>query len=178
VSLQAYLDNIKTKTGKTPADFKRLADAKGLLRPGVKAGEVVAWLKSDFGLGRGHALAIVLTLKSATQPKSSADDSIAKHFGGDKARWRKPLRPVAVKNQRVWAGRFGGHLPVPISASFARERSSRSFNSPPNDLMSASNSRENRRPLDLKQPERGTAWSLIGCVSPSQNRLTTRCSFA
>lgn len=108
MSLQAYLDNIKTKTGKTPADFKRLADAKGLLRPGVKAGEVVAWLKSDFGLGRGHALAIVLTLKSATQPKSSADDSIAKHFGGDKARWRKHLRPAALKNQRVWAGRFGG----------------------------------------------------------------------
>ena len=42
---QAYLDNIKTKTGKTPEDFKALAAKKGLLKPGVKAGEIIAWLK-------------------------------------------------------------------------------------------------------------------------------------
>ena len=36
----SYLANIKTKTGKTPADFKALAKKKGLLRPGVKAGEM------------------------------------------------------------------------------------------------------------------------------------------
>jgi hypothetical protein len=29
VSLQAYLDNIEAKTGKTPADFRRLAGQKG-----------------------------------------------------------------------------------------------------------------------------------------------------
>jgi hypothetical protein len=31
---QAYMDNIKTKTGKTPEDFKKLAEKKGLLKPG------------------------------------------------------------------------------------------------------------------------------------------------
>jgi len=63
MSFQAYIDNIKTKTGKTPTDFKKLADKKGLLKPGVKAGEIVAWLKADFGLGHGHAMAIYATFK-------------------------------------------------------------------------------------------------------------------
>ena len=36
---------------------------KGLLRPGVKAGEIVAWLKKDFDLGHGHAMAIYAVLK-------------------------------------------------------------------------------------------------------------------
>ena len=63
MSFQAYLDNIKAKTGKSGADFKKLADKKGLLKPGTKAGEIVAWLKEDFDLGHGHAMAIVKYLK-------------------------------------------------------------------------------------------------------------------
>jgi Domain of unknown function (DUF4287) len=68
VSFQAYLDNIQAKTGKSPADFRRLAAEKGFaergkLKPGVKAGVVVAWLKADFALGHGHAMAIVALLK-------------------------------------------------------------------------------------------------------------------
>jgi hypothetical protein len=90
MTLKAYLDNIEAKTGKTPQDFRVLAEKKGLLREGVKTGEIVAWLKEDFGLGQGHAMAIVLTLQSATQPKLSRDEQVAKHFKGDKARWRKP----------------------------------------------------------------------------------------
>lgn len=89
MSLQAYLDNIKAKTGKTPEDFKILAAEKGLLEPGVKTGQIVAWLNHDFGLQRGHAMAIVLTLKNATQPRMSKDEGIARHFSGDKAHWRK-----------------------------------------------------------------------------------------
>lgn len=68
MSFQAYLDNIQAKTGKSPADFKKLADQKGFsvkgkLKPDVKAGQVVAWLKEDFELGHGHAMAIVALLK-------------------------------------------------------------------------------------------------------------------
>jgi hypothetical protein len=59
MSFQAYLDNIKAKTGNTPADFKKkLAGKKGILRPDVKATELVNWLKEDFNLGRGHSMAI------------------------------------------------------------------------------------------------------------------------
>lgn len=68
INLPAYFDNIKKKTGKTPADFKKIAITKGffekgVLKPTVKAGEVIAWLKKDFDLGHGHSLAIYHTLK-------------------------------------------------------------------------------------------------------------------
>ena len=68
MSFQAYIDNIKAKTGKTPEDFKRLATKKGFLKngdlmPEVKAGEIVKWLKEDFSLGHGHAMAIYATFK-------------------------------------------------------------------------------------------------------------------
>lgn len=75
MSFQAYLDNIEAKTGKSPADFKRLAAAKGYtesgtLRAGVKAGEIVAWLKEEFELGHGHAMAIVALLKGSKSDTS------------------------------------------------------------------------------------------------------------
>jgi hypothetical protein len=68
MSFQAYLDNIQTKTGKSPADFRKLAAGKGFtengaLKAGVKAGDIIAWLKKDFDLGHGHAMAIVALLK-------------------------------------------------------------------------------------------------------------------
>ena len=67
MSFQAYIDNIKKKTGKTPDDFKKLAAKKGLLEPGVKAGEIVKWLKEDFDLGHGHAMAIYAVFKGVKQ---------------------------------------------------------------------------------------------------------------
>ena len=58
MSFQAYMDTIFAKTGKTPEDFLRLAKEKGVLKDGVKAMEIVNWLKADYGLGNGHAMAI------------------------------------------------------------------------------------------------------------------------
>lgn len=68
MSFQAYLDNIQSKTGKTPEDFLTLGAEKGFvenggLRDGVKAGQIIDWLKTDFGLGHGHAMAIVALFK-------------------------------------------------------------------------------------------------------------------
>lgn len=63
MSFQAYLDNIEAKTGKTPNEFITLAKAKGF-GPDTKAGEIVAWLKDDFDLGRGHAMALVHVIKN------------------------------------------------------------------------------------------------------------------
>ena len=67
MSFQAYIDNIRTKTGKTPEDFKKIAGEKGLLAPGVKADEIVGWLKNDFGLGHGHAMAIYAAFKGVKE---------------------------------------------------------------------------------------------------------------
>ena len=54
MSFQAYLDNIQAKTGKTPEDFRAEAKAKGL----TQYGELMSWLKTEYGLGHGHANAI------------------------------------------------------------------------------------------------------------------------
>ncbi len=69
MTFQAYIDNIKAKTGKTPEDFRVWADKKGLLEPEVKVMQIVAALKKDFGLGHGHSMAIVLTLKPHMKKK-------------------------------------------------------------------------------------------------------------
>lgn len=71
MSFQAYLDNIKAKTGKSPDDFKKLAAAKGFLQkgklnPAIKATEITDWLKKDFDLGHGHAMAIYALFKGKT----------------------------------------------------------------------------------------------------------------
>lgn len=58
MSFQAYIDNIQAKTGKTPEDFKLLAQKANILRPDMKATELVDWLKKEFDLGHGHAMAI------------------------------------------------------------------------------------------------------------------------
>ena len=68
MSFQAYLDTIQAKTGKTPADFKAMAAEKGFadaegIAPCVTATRITDWLKADFGLGHGHAMAIVALLK-------------------------------------------------------------------------------------------------------------------
>ena len=62
MSFQAYLDNIEAKTGKTPDDFIAMAKEKGY-GADTKAGEIAAWLKEDFGLGHGHAMAMVHVIK-------------------------------------------------------------------------------------------------------------------
>lgn len=64
MSFQAYLDNIEDKTGLTPRQFMSLAQAKGFDDPSIKAGVIVDWLKADFGLGRGHAMALVHVIKN------------------------------------------------------------------------------------------------------------------
>lgn len=68
MSFQAYLDSIKAKTGKGPEDFKKLAEKKGFLekgklKTGVKATPITDWLKEDFELGHGHAMAIFAYFK-------------------------------------------------------------------------------------------------------------------
>ena len=75
MSFQGYLKAIKEKTGKEPKDFRNLADQKGFstegkLNDNIKAGEIVTWLKEDFDLGHGHAMAIYALLKGIKDENS------------------------------------------------------------------------------------------------------------
>ncbi len=72
MSFQAYIDNIQAKTGKTPEEFKQLAEKKGFmingqLVPTAKATEITNWLKAEFELGHGHAMAMYALFKGKTE---------------------------------------------------------------------------------------------------------------
>jgi hypothetical protein len=75
MSFQAYLDNIEEKTGKTPNEFIAMAAEKGFTKD-TKSGEIVAWLKEDFGLGHGHAMAMTHVIKNGAKISD-------KHVGTD-----------------------------------------------------------------------------------------------
>jgi hypothetical protein len=93
MSFQAYLDSIKTKTGKTTADFKVLADKKGL----TQYRDVMTWLKTEYGLGHGHANLMAQLVVNADKLKAKPDEKIDKMFAGKKADWRKPYDALLAK---------------------------------------------------------------------------------
>ncbi len=70
MTFKAYLDNIQAKTRKSPDDFFKMAKKKGMIDHGkiiAKHAELLQWLKSDIGLGHGHANAIILYLRIRTK---------------------------------------------------------------------------------------------------------------
>jgi DNA-binding NarL/FixJ family response regulator len=113
MSMQAYLDTITTKTGRTPEEIIQLAGAEGLLERGVKPQAIVTWLGEEFGLGRGHAMAIVATIRRQTEPRASIDEKVDRHFAGPKAAWR----PVYDRLVSTVAG-FGPDIDVDPGKSY------------------------------------------------------------
>ena len=89
MSFQAYLDNIERKTGKTPMDFIQLAKAKSIDQDTTSA-DIVTWLKEDYELGHGHAMALVHVIKHGAKisethvrsGKSHSDDSATLRLDG------------------------------------------------------------------------------------------------
>ena len=66
MTFKAYLDNIQAKTGKSPEDLLAMATKRGFVKDGnvvAKHAELLKWLKSDIGLGHGHATAIIMHIK-------------------------------------------------------------------------------------------------------------------
>ena len=123
MSFQAYLDTIKSKTGKTPEDFKKIAQKKGLLKPGTKAGEIVAWLKKDFDLGHGHAMAIYTVFKGLKEQSKDAKGILDKHFSGEKEKWRSVYDTLLKK-----INSFGKDIKVaPVASYISLLRGERKF---------------------------------------------------
>ena len=63
MSFAIYLKNIEEKTGLSPSQFEELAKQEGYvengkIKKGIKATEVINWLKESHGLGHGHAQAV------------------------------------------------------------------------------------------------------------------------
>ncbi len=59
MTYKAYIDHIRAKTGHDPEYFRAEAHRLGL----TTHAELLKWLKSDEGLGHGHANAIILYLR-------------------------------------------------------------------------------------------------------------------
>lgn len=85
MTFQAYIDNIHKKTGKTSDDFYTLAKKAKLLGSDLTASRFIAWMKKDFDLGHGHAMAIWAVFKTngwvaapASAPKKKASKSASK----------------------------------------------------------------------------------------------------
>jgi hypothetical protein len=93
MSYQAYLDAIEAKTGKTPQQLLDEAERRGY-GPQAKAAIVVDWLKEEYGVGRGHAMAFYGVLKNGpTVPEkhvgssgSHRDESLILRLDGIEAR--------------------------------------------------------------------------------------------
>lgn len=63
MSFQAYLDAVEARTGLTPAELVAQAAERGY-DSSTKAGVIVDWLKTEHGLGRGHAMALVHVVRN------------------------------------------------------------------------------------------------------------------
>lgn len=94
MSFQAYLDKVEEITGKAPQEFVAEAKKKKL----TEHKEIIAWLKTDYGLGTGHARAIAhvilhgpeFTVKQTTGPHRDASGTL--NLEGKKATKKRPAK--------------------------------------------------------------------------------------
>ncbi|MFD7451184.1 DUF4287 domain-containing protein [Kitasatospora sp. NPDC059827] len=96
MSFQAYLDTIETRTGLTPRQFVALAEQRGFDAPATKAGVILAWLKEDYGLGRGHGMALVHVLKHGAKIDARHVGTTGSHRDASDTLWLdgKATRPA------------------------------------------------------------------------------------
>jgi len=80
VTDKAYIDNIKAETGKGPEQYLAMAKRKSL----TTHGELLAWLKTDVGLGHGHANAIILYIKDPALGKKKISEDAKREAAKNK----------------------------------------------------------------------------------------------
>lgn len=79
--------NLEQQTGRSQAQWIELTRAKGQ----AKHGEIVAWLKQEFGIGHGYANLVAICAREAAAGGAPAqEDLVAAQYAGAKA----GLRPL------------------------------------------------------------------------------------
>lgn len=86
MSFQAYLDAVEAKTGLTPRQLLELARERDF-GPGTKATPILDWLATDYGLGRGHGMAIVHVITKGDQISSKHVGSGGTHADASDRLW-------------------------------------------------------------------------------------------
>lgn len=117
MSLQGYLDTIKSKTGKSAEDLRKLAAVKGL----STRAEIVQWAQTELGLGLGHARAVAHVL--LRHEAGSIQEQIDAHFKGGKSEWRSTYENLLTK-----ISKFGKDIEVsPAKAYLSLVRNKKKF---------------------------------------------------
>ncbi|MFN8440826.1 MAG: DUF5655 domain-containing protein [Caldilineaceae bacterium] len=88
--IDQYLEQVQAKTGKTVADFRQMAEQKGI----KKTAPLVKWLSEEYGLGYHEAGAINYMLFHADHAQANADEKLTYHFTGNKAIWREACEAI------------------------------------------------------------------------------------
>lgn len=86
MSFQAYLDTIETKTGKTPRALLDEATGKGF-GASTEATPILEWLKDEYGLGRGHGMAMVHVITKGPSISGKHVDSGGTHSDPSDMLW-------------------------------------------------------------------------------------------
>lgn len=86
MSFQAYLDAVERKTGLTPRQLVERATERGF-GPGSTSAPIVAWLAADYGLGRGHAMAMVHVITTGEKISDKHVDSGGTHSDPSDRLW-------------------------------------------------------------------------------------------
>ncbi|MBT2532092.1 DUF4287 domain-containing protein [Arthrobacter sp. ISL-48] len=97
MSFQAYLDAAEDKTGLTPRELVDQARKRGFDDPATKAGTIVDWLTEDYGLGRGHAMALVHVIKKGPKIDRKHVGTGGTHSDSSNVLWLdgKATKPLA-----------------------------------------------------------------------------------
>ncbi len=115
--MQGYLDTIKSKTGKSVEDLRKLAAKKGL----TTRAEIVKWAQSELGLGLGHARAVAHVL--LRHEAGSVQEQIDAHFAGGKSEWRSTYETLLTR-----ISKFGKDIQVsPAKAYLSLVRNEKKF---------------------------------------------------
>ena len=87
MSFQAYLDAVEDTSGLTPRALLEIAQSRGYDDPSVKAGVILDWLKTDYGLGRGLGMAMVHVIKKGPSIDAKHVDSGGSHSDASDTLW-------------------------------------------------------------------------------------------
>ncbi|HRD46258.1 MAG TPA: DUF4287 domain-containing protein [Caulobacter sp.] len=115
---RTMIRNLEEKTGRNLGDWADLANTSGH----EKHGQIVAWLKSEHGLGHGYANLVALESRGGLTREASEEDAVAAVFAGEKAALR-PLYDVI----EAWVKGLGGDVEIAPKKANVSVRRSKQF---------------------------------------------------